>query len=269
MVGTLAHASQVLNEPRYLHAAESTASSLQSHLYDSKSKRLWRSYRAGSANVEGFLDDYTDLIAGPLELYQADFDVHWLQWALALQEKQDELFWDEQDGGYFDAASGDASLLARTHEAYDGAEPAPNSTAAMNLLLLGQITDRNDLRDRARRTLSAFATLLAANPEAVPAIASALDFNLGATRQIVIAGDPSGQDTRELLRLVQQRFLPNKVLLLADGGSGEEQLSRWLPFIGGAHRIQGKATLYLCENYACKLPTSDPGVAEVLLDSKP
>jgi uncharacterized protein len=269
MLATLAHASQILNEPRYLEAAESTASFLQSHLYDPKKKHLWRSYRAGGASVEGVLDDYTDLIHGLLELYQADFDVHWLRWALALQEKQDELFWDEQHGGYFDTTSGDTSLLARTHEAYDGAEPAPNSTAIMNLLLLGQITDRNDLRDKARRTLAAFGALLAANPEALPAMASALDFSLASTRQIVIAGDPAAQDTHDLLRLVHQRFLPNKVLLLVDGGPGEEQLSRWLPFIASAHRIQGKATVYICENYACKLPTSDPRVAESLLAAPP
>ena len=269
MITALAHASQVLDEPRYLTAAESTARFVQSHLYDPQSKKLWRSYRTGGAEVEGFLDDYTDLIHGLVELYQADFDVRWLQWAVALQEKQGELFWDAQQGGYFDAALGDGSLLARTHEAYDGAEPSPNSTAAMNLLLLAQITDRSEWRNQANKTLSAFGMLLAANPEAIPAMASALDFDLAHSRQILIAGDRSAADTHELLRLVNQRFLPNKVLLLADDGPGQEQLARWLPFVASAHRIGGKATAYICENYACRLPTSDPAVAARLLDSPP
>jgi uncharacterized protein len=269
MVGALAHASQVFDEPRYLAAAESTAQFLRSHLYDPQSKRLWRSYRAGSANVDGFLDDYTGLINGLLELYEADFDIEWLQWAVALEEKQDELFWDSQQGGYFDAASGDSSMLARTREAYDGAEPSPNSMAAMNLLHLAQITDRGDWRDKASRTLLSFGALLANNPEAVPAMACALDFDLAHKRQVLIAGDLGAADTRELLRLVNGRFLPNKILLLADDGSGQQQLARWLPFVTDVHRIQGKATAYICDNYACKLPTADPDVAARLLDSKP
>jgi len=86
MVAALAHASQVFDEPRYLAAAESTAQFLRSHLYDPQSKRLSRSYREGSATVDGFLDDYTGLIDGLLELYAADFDIGWLQWAVALEE---------------------------------------------------------------------------------------------------------------------------------------------------------------------------------------
>ena len=269
MISALAHAAQALDEPRYLATAESTARFLKSHLYDARSKQLWRSYRAESATIAGFLDDYTDLIHGLVDLYQADFDVQWLKWAVALQEKQDELFWDAQQGGYLDATSADTSLLARTHETYDGAEPSPNSTAAMNLLRLAQITDSKSWREQAQKTLAALGGALTANPESVPAMASALDFNLAHTRQILVAGEFSSPDTRELLRLVNARFLPNKVLLLADGGSEERELAHWLPFIADAHRIQGKATIYICENYTCKLPTADPIVAARLLDSAP
>jgi uncharacterized protein YyaL (SSP411 family) len=269
MVAALAHASQVFDEPKYLAAAESTAQFLRSHLYDPQSKRVWRSYSDGSPTVDGFLDDYTGLIDGLLELYQADFKIEWLQWAVALEEKQDESFWDSQQGGYFDASSGDPSLLARTREAYDGAEPSPNSTAAMNLLRLAQITDRDDWRDKARRTLASFGALLASNAGAVPAMASALDFDLAHKRQVLIAGVPGAADTRHLLRLVNERFLPNKILLLADDGSGQQQLALWLPFVADVHRIQGRATAYVCDNYACKLPTADPNVAARLLDSKP
>jgi uncharacterized protein YyaL (SSP411 family) len=269
MVAALAHASQVLNEPRYLTAAESTAGFLRSRLYNPQSKRLRRSYRDESATVDGFLDDCAGLIHGLLELYAADFDIAWLQWAVALEEKQDELFWDSQQDGYFDAPSGDSSILARTREAYDGAEPSPNSSAAMNLLQLAQITDRDDWRDRARRTIASFGALLASHAEDIPAMASALDFDLAQKRQVLIAGDPAAADTRELLRLVHERFLPNKILLLADNASGQQQLARWLPFVANVHRIQGKATVYICENYACKLPTSDLAVAARLLDAKP
>jgi uncharacterized protein len=269
MIGALAHASQVFDDARYLAAAELNARFLRSHLFNPQSKRLWRSYRAGIGRVDGFLDDYVGLINGLIELYEADFDIEWLLWALALQQTQDELFWDSQKGGYFDVGSGDSSLLARTREAYDGAVPSPNSAAAMNLFHLAQITGRDDWRERAQKTVASFSSLLSSDAEAVPAMASALDFDLAHKRQVLIAGEPGAADTQTLLRLVNDRFLPNKILLLADDGPGQQQLARWLPFIANVHRIQGKATAYICDNYACKLPTADPDVAARLLDSKP
>jgi uncharacterized protein YyaL (SSP411 family) len=268
MISALARASQALSEPRYLESAQLTASFLETHLYDPRVGKLWRSYRAGGPSVDGLLDDYTDLISGLLDLYEAGFDVHWLAWADSLQEKQDRLFGDEKDGGYFDSDSSDPSLLSRTRESHDGAEPAPNSTAAMNLLRLAQFTGRVERRDRAQITIRAFASRLRSDPEAVPALASALDFWLAQTRQILIAGDSTSLDTRELLYEVNSRFLPNKILLLGDGGVGQQQLARWLPFVAGAHRMKNRATAYVCENYICDLPTVDPDVLARLLDNK-
>lgn len=269
MISALARASQALNEPRYLERAQVTAKFLETHLYDSKTGKLWRSYRAGGPSVDGFLDDYADLISGLLDLYQADFNVHWLTWAVALQEKQDQLFEDVKEGGYFDTGSSDHSLLSRTREAYDGAEPSPNSTAAMNLLRLAQFTDRAEWRTKAYKTLSAFSARLQSDPEGLPALVSSLEFRLAPTKQILIAGDPASEDTRELLRQVNSRYLPNKILLVVDGGAGQRQLAVWLPFIARAHRTKNLATAYVCENYVCKLPTADPETMGRLLDGRP
>jgi uncharacterized protein len=268
MISALSRASQVFDEPRYLERAQVTAKFVEAHLYSSGRGKLWRSYRAGGPNVEGFLDDYTDLISGLLDLYQAGFDTHWLEWAVSLQESQDQLFVDAKDGGFFDADTSDSTLLSRTRESYDGAEPSPNSTAAMNLLRLAQFTDRAAWRDKAYKTISAFTSPLQSDPGVMPALASALDFRFARTKQILIAGDPRSQDTRQLLRQVNTRFLPNKILLLADGGTGQKQLAVWLPFVAGAHQIEGRATAYICEDYICKLPTSDPQVMGRLLDGK-
>jgi len=135
-------------------------------------------FAPGGRSVDGFLDDYSDLISGLVDLYQAGFDVHWLTWRFSLQEKQDQLFGDTKEGGYFDSESSDPSLLSPTRESYDGAEPSPNSNRRMNLLRLVQFTDRAAWRDAAYRTLAAFASRLQSNPDAVPALVSALDFRL-------------------------------------------------------------------------------------------
>ena len=151
-------------------------------------------------------------------------------------------------------------------EEYDGAEPSPNSVSTLNLLRLWQMTDRAEWRNKAKRTFAAFAGRLDKNPEAVPQFVVAVDFSLSKPKQIVIAGELGASDTTALLRLVHERYIPNKILLLADGGAGQKHLARWLPFIEGVTRRQGRATAYICENYVCKLPTSDPVSVAKLLD---
>ncbi|MPZ21656.1 MAG: hypothetical protein GEV06_27770 [Luteitalea sp.] len=103
-------------------------------------------------------------------------------------------------------------------------------------------------------------------PAAVPQLVAALDFSLSKPKQIVIAGRADAADTRAMLRLVHDRFIPNKILLLADAGEGQRQLARWLPFVKGVSRKDGKATAYICEDYVCQLPTADLEVAARLLD---
>jgi len=106
-------------------------------------------------------------------------------------------------------------------------------------------------------------------PQAVPQLVAALDFNLSKPKQIIIAGKPDSEDTRALLRLVHDRFIPNKVLLLADGGQGQAQLAQWLSIVKFVKQTEGRATAYICENYVCKLPTPDPVVVARLLDGRP
>jgi uncharacterized protein YyaL (SSP411 family) len=268
MISALARSSQALDEPRYLAAAEQSADFIQSKLYDARSGQLKRRYRAGDVAIDGFLDDYAYLIQGLLDLYEASFDVRWLSWAIKLQEKQDEVFWDSRNGGYFATSGGDPSVLVKMREDYDGAEPSPNSIAAMNLLRLAQMTDQQQWREKAERVFAVFARRLQTNPEALPQLAAALDFKLSKPKQIIIAGEVGAADTRALLRLVNERYIPNKILMVVDGAQGQKQLAHWLPFVQGMTRQQGRATAYICENYACKLPTADPAEVARLLDSK-
>src|SRR5206468_1243295 len=131
------------------------------------------------------------------------------------------------------------------------------------------INGRDAWRAKADRIFAVLGARLAQRPESLPAHVSALDFELAPVRHILIAGDPAAADTRALLHVVNQRYLPNAVLLMADGAGGQQQLAKWLPFVAGAHPIKGQATAYICENLVCKLPTPDLAVAARLLDAKP
>jgi uncharacterized protein len=266
-ISALARAAQALEDSRYSEAAQGAARFVETELYDPASGRLRRRFRAGDSAVAAFLDDYAAMIRGLLDLYETDFDFHWLDWAVRLQEKQDELFWDAQAGGYFAVGAEDASILFRTREGYDGAEPSPNSLAALNLLRLREITGRAEWKRRAEQTFAAFGRRLALQPEVLPEMAAALGFALTPPRQIVIAGAPAAADTRSLLSIVQRRFLPGKILLLADGGEGQKQLARWQPALQAMQPQNGRAAAYLCENFVCHKPLSDPQALEHLLDA--
>jgi uncharacterized protein YyaL (SSP411 family) len=222
----------------------------------------------GEAAIDGFLDDYAFLIQGLLDLYETTFDVNWLMWAVQLQQKQDELFWDNQRAGYFASSGNDSSVLFRMRDDYDAAEPSANSVSGMNLVRLWQMTDRDQWKEKADKTFAAFSSLAETSPEILPQLMAALDFSLSKPKQIIIAGRANAPDTRALLRLVHQRYIPNKFLILADGGAGQRQIARWLRFVDSIRPKDGKATAYICENYVCKLPTNDPQVVARLLDEK-
>jgi uncharacterized protein len=268
MISAFARAGLVLGEPAYVKAAQAAADFIQSKLYNKHSGTLMRRYREGEVGINGFLDDYTGLIQGLLDLYEASFRVSDLTWAIRLEETQDRLFWDDIGGGYFQTPPNDSSILVRMRDAYDGAEPSANSVAAMNLLRLSEMANRPAWREKADHVFQAFSRQIEHAPETLPQMISAVDFALSKTRQVVIAGGHSRQDTQALLDVVNQRYLPNTVLFVVDG-EDSRQLAGWLPFIEGMHAIDGKATAYVCENYTCKLPTSDPAQVARLLDEKP
>ena len=198
-------------------------------------------------------------------MYEADFDAQWLQWAVELQTKMDERFSDKEHGGYFQTAPSASDILFRSKEDYDGAEPAPGSVAAMNLLRLAQLTDAKDFRERADKTIASAADQLAKIPSAMTQMLCAVDASLAKPRQIVIAGKPGADDTRALLREVRAVFSPNQIVLLADGAAGQEWLGKKLEFFRTVGPIDGKAAAHVCENFTCQAPVTEPAKLRELL----
>jgi uncharacterized protein YyaL (SSP411 family) len=258
MISAFARAAQVLDEPAYVEAGENAARCVRTQLYDEAKKTLVRNYREGRSAVEGFADDYAFAIQGLLDLYEAGFDVEWLKFAIELQKTQDGLFFDSARGGYFSGTGNDPSILLRMKEDNDGAEPAASSVAALNLLRLAQIRNDDAYRERAGKTISAFSATLANMPSAMPQMLVALAWSLATPRQIVIAGPAHSAETRELLREIHRHYVAHKILLLADGGDGEAFLATNLEALRSMKQSDGKPTAYVCENFTCQSPVSDP-----------
>jgi len=256
MISAFAKGSAVLGEPRYSAAATRATEFILSRMYDGKTGVLLRRYRQGDAAISGFLDDYALFTQALVDLYETDFDVRYLETAVRLAEKQHQLFEDHEHGGFFSTAMGDASLLIRMKEDYDGAEPSGNSIAALNLLRLAQMTGRQDFRNSAEKTLEAFASRINGMPSAVPQMLVAYEFSLSKPKQIILVGDRSTAPAREMLGILHGRFVPDRIVLFVDGTS-RQTLAGYLPVVETMTAADGKTTAYVCENYTCKLPTAD------------
>jgi uncharacterized protein YyaL (SSP411 family) len=268
MISAYARAAQVLNESRYLESATRAAKALRTHLYDDSRKVLFRNYRDGRGGVEGFADDYAFVIQGLIDLYEASFDVDWLKFAVELQETQDRLFLDKKNSGYFSTSGQDKSVVLRMKEDNDSAEPAASSVAALNLLRLAQFRDDKQMEERGKKTISAFSATLARFPSAMPQMLVALDFSLNKPRQIVVAGKPHTPETRALLAEVYRLFLPNTILLLADGAEGQKYLGGKNEAIRAMSTVDGQPAAYVCENFTCKAPITDPAELRKLLSAR-
>jgi len=257
MISAYARAAHVIDEPRYLEIATRAANFVRTKLYDPSGKILYRSYREGRSNIEGFADDYAFVVQGLLDLYEASFDVEWLKLAGDLRATQDRLFFDEKHGGYFSSSGRDESVFVRMKDDNDGAEPAASSVAALNLLRLTQIYDDPKMAERAKKTIDAFSTILSQFPSGMPQMLVAVENSLGKPRQIVIAGKKDSPETKALLKEVHRHFLPNTIVILADGDEGQKYLGEKNQAIRAMSLVEGKPAAYVCENFTCKAPVTD------------
>jgi uncharacterized protein YyaL (SSP411 family) len=275
MLASIAEAGAVLGRPDYVQAAASAAEFCLTHLRD-ENARLLRSYRDGQSKFDAYLEDHAYLADGLLALYQATFDMRWLEEARALADEMLARFWDEEAGGFFDTGSdhADQSLIIRPKNITENATPSGNAVAAavlLDLAILDGPSDGTGKRDayfgRAVETLRLLGGAMARYPRAFGQALSALDAYLATTQEIVIIGDPQDEATQALLETVHKRYLPNKVLVVARPDHVEE-LSQRIPLLAGRTQIDGVATAYVCENYACQLPVTEPQALRAQLEQR-
>ena len=280
MIAALARAAHVLegaeDEPRGaesmpvaapLEAAARAARFTRATLWDSAAGVLLRRFREGRASIAGYGEDYACLIWGLLELFQVDGDAGWLRWALELQARQDELFWDADGGGWFSTTGDDPSVLLRMKEDYDGAEPSVGSVSVLNLLTLARLTGDGGIRERLDRALARHGPGLGHGARAVPMLAAAVSAYHAPAAQIVVLGERAHPDTLELRRRVAARYLPFAVRVNVEPGDAQAALADVLPFVAPLRMRGGRATAHVCSNFACREPTGDPDVLEQQLDA--
>jgi len=252
-----AQAAQAFDAPHYAEAAQRAADFILSRMRRSDGG-LWHRTREGEVSVEGHLDDYAFMVWGLTELYQANFHVPNLQAALELNAYALDHFWDSERGGFYFTADTQEQVLIRSRETYDGAAPSGNSVQLLNLLRLARLTGRTDLEERAQELAEAFGALIRESPAAFTQWMISLDFAFGPSSEVVIAGEPEAPDTRAMLRALRGGFIPNKIALLRPPGAGGEEIRRLAAYAESITGTQGKATAYVCHNFRCDRPTTDP-----------
>jgi hypothetical protein len=256
MIAAFAQAAQVLDD-QYLAPATKAAEFLAQKMRGSDG-RLLRTYRTGSpAKLNAYLEDYAFAIDALVSLYEASFEVRWIQLALDLADVMVQQFWDDAQGGFFYVGRDHETLIVRNKDLHDGSTPSGNSMAVMALLRLAKLTGRQDLEVKAVQTLQLFGDVMARAPTAAAQMLVALDFYLGPVKEFAVVGARSDPQTQEVLQLIQGSFRPNKVVAWREGNAGGDEVrqwDQWLPLLANKPAQGGKVTTYVCENFTCQAP---------------
>jgi len=254
MISSMAYGGAVLQEEKYIRAAEQAAKFILNALH--KKGRLMRYYRQGQAVELAFLDDYAFTIMGFLDLYEASFETKWLIEAKMLAEEMIKLFADNEQGGFFLTSKDSEKMITRIKPSTDGVIPSGNSAAAYALLKLGKLTMNQCFTEQGGKVLESFSQQLKQSSAYSSEMLSALNFWLGPNQEIVIAGNSDAADTQQMLKLTSSKFLPNAVILLHQQENADSGIDKTIPFIKNLTAIEGKATAYVCENYTCNRPVN-------------
>lgn len=255
MIAALAYGARVFGNKTYMEAAKRAVGFIQDELIRADG-RLMARYREGEAAYLGYLDDYAFLVWGLIELYQASFDIKYLELAVRLNDDMIKYFGDTDKGGYFIYGSDSEQLIARPKEVYDGAMPSGNSVAALNLLRLGRLTGNTELEVEAERVFGSFADKINSYSMGHTYMLMAVMFSRGKGSEIVIVGDRKGASVQSFIDKINKSFMPYSVVVVKDVDEAEA-LKKLVPYTEGQNMVGDKTTAYICENFACRAPITD------------
>jgi uncharacterized protein YyaL (SSP411 family) len=253
MIAAFARAAQILDRPDYAKAAVRAADFLLQTLR-MPDGRLFHTWSAGSPpKLNSYLEDYAYLLDALVSLYETTFEPRWIAEALDVSRVMIDQFWDESEDGFFYTGRAHETLIARTKDPHDNATPSGNSMAVTALLRLAKLTGREDLHEKAQATLRLFQGVMNAMPGAASQMLLAYDFSLGPVDEFAIVGDPSGEETRRVLRVVRSGFRPHQVVALKSDGENPAEVESLLPLLHGKTAL-GPVTTYVCRDFACQQP---------------
>jgi uncharacterized protein YyaL (SSP411 family) len=260
MIDAMARAAAILNEPKYLDAAIAATDFVLSNMRRPDG-RLLHSWREGRAKFDAYLDDYSYFINAFVSLYEATFDDKWLELAVEFAETILVHFEDREKGGFYYTADDHEQLITRNKDVHDSSVPSGSSMTATSLLRLGKLTGNQRLVDAAATTINNALPIIQRQPAAAGQMLVAADFLLGPTKEIVVAGDSENTETQNVLRALQQKFIPRTVLAFLD--TRKQPYSRHLDaLLKGKEAVDGNVTLFICEDFSCQAPIS--GEDEIL-----
>jgi uncharacterized protein YyaL (SSP411 family) len=253
MLRSFAEAARVLNRSDYLEVAINNANFLLREL--KRGSRLLRTHKDGESKLNAYLEDYAYLADGLLALYEATFDVRWFEESRALVETMIEQFADDAEGGFFFTSDDHEKLIARTKDWYDNATPGGNSVAVHVLLRMALLTGKETYRQRAERILKLLKSAMMRSPSAFGHLLCALDTFLASPFEIAIVGSLEAVETQALIAEAFNRYLPNKVVALAQ--SDADRAAQTIKLLEHRQQIQGQPTAYVCRNFYCQAPVID------------
>jgi len=251
MIVALAKAAQAFGEEKYLKQAQAAFSFIQQEL--TQDGRLLARWREGEARHKAYVDDYAFLLWACHELYHASLDLKYLAQAKKLARAMTELFWDEEDGGFFFYGSDAEELIVRPKEIYDGAMPSGNSVASRELLRLARLTGEAEYEHLAQKTISAFAAQVKGHAAGYTHLLQAVLFTLAPGKEVVVLGDSKEKETHRLLQKLQRSFLPEISWLAA---KDPKDLSEIAPF-AAALSPHAQPSVHICQGFACSRPETN------------
>ena len=265
MLKSFAEAGRAFSNPSYIESARRNAEFLLSsvtHNTDS-GLRLLRTYKAGKSKLNAYLEDYAYFADALVSLYEATYEIKWFDTAVALVSSMIENFWDNDKGAFYFTSGDHESLIARTMDVYDNATPSGNSVAADVLLKLALFTGNNEWREKAELILTALKELAVRSPNGFGRLLCASDLAVGPAIEIAIVGDPVHEDVKALFDVINSGYLPNKVVALGKPPQIAEKAS--IELLNHRAQIDGKATAYVCRNFVCEAPLTEPAQLRSLL----
>lgn len=260
MIAAYAKAGDVFNSDDYIQQAEKSAQFILNNLTDNNG-RLLKRYRDGNAGVDAHLDDYAFFIWGLLELYEATFNVTYLSEAIQLSNIMVDEFWDVTNGGFFLGSENSEKLIVRAKTGYDGAMPSGNSVAAMNCSKLNRITGETKWAEISDKIFITFSNEIQQTPSGYASMVNAFLFNTDNPKEIVIVGSGKDSDTISAIEKIKSEYVPNKVIIFKDTDDELNKLSPLAKWTVTQETIDEKTTYYICQDFACKIPTTDLDLA--------